>query len=90
MPRTALFIIDVQQSLAADHKTHIPHATRLCSSINQILERVRKTEDAPLLIFVQHEEPAESGNLVKDTEPWNLVFHPDMVKGDWLVSKVHG
>jgi len=88
MPSTALFVIDVQQSLAGDPKTRIPHATRLCSSVAKILERARKAEKAPLLVFVQHEEPPESGDLVRDTEPWSLVFQPDEAKNDWLVSKV--
>jgi nicotinamidase-related amidase len=88
MPHTALFVIDIQYSLATEPKTRIPHATRLCSSVSEILEHVRKAEEPPLLIFVQHEEPPEAGDLVRDTEPWGLVFQPDASKGDWLLSKV--
>jgi len=88
MPSTALFVIDIQQSLAGDPKTRIPHATRLCSSVTEILQRARKAEEAPLLVFVQHEESPESGDLVKDTEPWRLIFQPNEAKSDWLLSKV--
>ncbi|OIW32915.1 Isochorismatase hydrolase [Coniochaeta ligniaria NRRL 30616] len=83
--RTALFIIDIQNDLASDPETRIPHAARLLDSAEKVLASTRKQLDTlrqtqnrsrPLLVFVQHSEDPSSGPLVKGTKPWELVFHP--------------
>lgn len=83
--RTALFVIDIQNDLATDPKTRIPHAARLLDAADKVitstrkqLEALRQTQDQsrPLLVFVQHSEDPSSGALVKGTNPWKLVFHP--------------
>lgn len=85
MPRTALFVIDIQHSLAADPATEIPHASRLRAAATTVLTRARAAIDASRsrgqepgleIVVVQHEEPPEKGPLVKETQAWGLVFPP--------------
>jgi hypothetical protein len=83
---TALFVIDIQNDLATDPATRIPHASRIRSAGEQILSAARAGIEAKhntttisrptTIIFVQHEEQPEDGPLVRGTEPWNLVFDP--------------
>lgn len=97
MPRSALFVVDIQRELALDPKTRIPHAERICAAGDKILIAARdiidsyrnKTQESPsIIVFVQHEEKPEQGTLVRDTEPWKLVFEPRAgVKEEILVSK---
>jgi nicotinamidase-related amidase len=84
MPRTALLPIDIQNDLATNPQTRIPHATRLLSAGSTILTSARAhiaagaltagTESDLVIIHIQHEEPASSGALVRDTEPWQLAL----------------
>jgi len=79
---TALFIIDIQNDLAADPKTKIPHAERVKKAATQILASARAViakniNKSDIIVFVQHEETPESGPLVRGSEPWKLVFEPD-------------
>lgn len=97
MPRSALFVIDIQRELAQDLKTRIPHADRVCGAGEKILLTARniidsyrsKDQQSPsIIVFVQHEENAEEGTLVSGTEPWKLVFEPrDGVSEEILVAK---
>lgn len=97
MPRSALFVVDIQRELAQDPKTRIPHAERIRAAGDKILVTARdiidshrnKAQESPsIIVFVQHEEKPEQGNLVRDTEPWKLVFEPrEGVKEEILVSK---
>lgn len=97
MARSALFVIDIQRELAQDPKTRIPHAERVCSAAEQILSAARaivddyrgKDQQSPsIIVFVQHEEKPEDGTLIRDTEPWKLVFEPrGDVHEEILVSK---
>lgn len=97
MPRSALFVIDIQRELAHDPKTRIPHADRICSAGEKILAAARNIVDQyrtaqkqspSIIVFVQHEEKPEDGTLVKDTEPWRLVFEPrEGVQEESLVAK---
>ncbi|EAT82891.1 hypothetical protein HBH56_002720 [Parastagonospora nodorum] len=97
MPRTALFVIDIQVSLAQNATTEIPHAARILEAGTSILQRARQSIDAASLhgiapdveiVFVQHEESADKGALVKGSRPWELVFKPrDDNKWERLVSK---
>ena len=97
MARTALFVIDIQGELAQDATTEIPHAARIREAGTAILQRARQaiasasehgTRPDLEIVFVQHEEVAETGALVKGSMAWELVFRP---QGDnrWerLVSK---
>ncbi|CAN8100509.1 unnamed protein product [Discula destructiva] len=85
MPRSALFVIDIQHELAQNPETQIPHAERVCSASDKILTAARSIideyrshdqESPSIIVFVQHEETAKEGALVRDTEPWKLVFEP--------------
>ncbi|TQV95686.1 isochorismatase hydrolase [Cordyceps javanica] len=98
MPRTALFVIDIQNELAGSPQTQIPGAARIRAAGERILATSRALADGTpenygggggggigrvddqkpgLTVFVQHEESPESGGtLVRDAEPWKLVFPP--------------
>ncbi|KAK8144748.1 hypothetical protein G3M48_005379 [Beauveria asiatica] len=92
MPRTALFVIDIQNELAGHPQTEVPGAARIRAAGSQILRISRALADAAaaaaaatppdqqqkpaLTVFVQHEEKPESGTLVRGAEPWKLVFPP--------------
>jgi nicotinamidase-related amidase len=98
MPRKALFAIDIQNALASDPMTRVPHAERLKDAGAKILASARAIIDkhtsqgktSPILIIVvQHEEP-EGGELVRGTEAWELVFKPRDVADEELVAKTHG
>jgi len=95
MPRTALFVVDIQNELAGDPQTEIPHAARIRAAGDKILSAARNlASSAPegkqpaLIVFVQHEERPEQGTLVNGSEPWKLVFNPhDGAKDEILVAK---
>lgn len=97
MTRSALFVIDIQRELADDPKTQIPHADRIRSSGEKILSAARnivdqyraaQTQSPSVIVFVQHEENPDQGTLVRDTEPWSLVFEPrGGVQEERLVAK---
>jgi len=104
MPKTALFIIDIQNEMAGEgFSTAIPHAECIRAAGAEILNRARNAVDTahkndqspPLeLVFVQHEElPETGGGLIRDTEPWKLVFNPrerESVPAERLVAKTDG
>lgn len=90
IPRSALFVIDIQKDLALDPKTEIPHAERIRRAGAEILSSVRGIEanPQPVIVFVQHEESPDSGPLVKGSDPWKLVFENDPSRtNERLVSK---
>jgi nicotinamidase-related amidase len=79
MARTALFVIDIQNDLALNPRTEIPRATRIRRAASAILKKARRQSSSSAdlqIVFVQHEEPPESGDLVRGTFPWGLVFEP--------------
>ncbi len=87
MPRTALFVIDIQNELAGNPQTEVPSAARIRAAGEHILAASRALAGAAapkadgqkpaLTIFVQHEESPESGgSLVRGAELWKLVFPP--------------
>ncbi len=94
---TALFVIDIQNDLATDPETRIPHASRIRTSGEKILSAARAAVKAgegstgsrpEMIVFVQHEEAPESGSLVRGSEPWKLVFEPTPgAPGEILLSK---
>ncbi|KAF4483480.1 KGD2-2-oxoglutarate dehydrogenase complex E2 component [Fusarium agapanthi] len=91
VPVSALFVIDIQKDLASDDKTEVPHAERIRDAGEQILEVARgiAADPKPIILFVQHEEPPESGPLVKGSKPWELVFENDPNNTrELLVSKI--
>jgi nicotinamidase-related amidase len=77
---TALFVIDIQHDLVGDPSTEIPHAARIKEAGSCILSTVRQlntdSERPTLVVFVQHEEPPESGSLVRGSDAWKLAFDP--------------
>ncbi|EED16372.1 conserved hypothetical protein [Talaromyces stipitatus ATCC 10500] len=75
MSRTAIFAIDIQNGLA-NSATEIPHAPRIRQAAETILSSLRARSSGPDIFIVQHEEGPESGDLVRSTEPWELVFPP--------------
>lgn len=99
MPRSALFVVDIQHELAQHPKTRIPNAERVCSAAQKILSAARTIVDAhrsgspeqqspSVIVVVQHEEQPGNGTLVRGTEPWRLVFEPrDGVQEEMLVEK---
>jgi len=97
MPRTALFVIDIQVSLASNPPTEIPAAARICSAGTSILQRTRQAIDSACeegrvpdieIVFVQHEELAEKGPLVRGSKASELVFKPrDDNRWERLVEK---
>lgn len=96
MPRTALFVIDIQNELAGNPQTQVPGTDKLRAAAEKILAASRSLADAAgegqeraLTVFVQHEEdPTSGGSLVRGAEPWKLVFPPrDGVMDEILVSK---
>jgi nicotinamidase-related amidase len=85
MPRTALFVVDIQAELAQDPTTEIPHAERIRHAGAQILarsraaiEQSRTLDQQPGLeiVIVQHEDRPGAGTLAKGSRPWALVFEP--------------
>lgn len=97
MTRTAFFVIDIQVGLAQNATTEIPHADRIREVGTRILQRACQIIDSAIergrvpdleIVFVQHEEVAEKGTLVKGSKPWELVFEPrDNNRWERLVSK---
>jgi hypothetical protein len=97
MSQTALFVVDIQNDMANDPKTEIPHAARIRDVGAKILVKARAVEDNSTLIdggskmsivFVQHEESPGDGPLVKGMKPWELVFDPRKGAGsERLVAK---
>lgn len=93
MPRSALFVIDIQGENAIDPATRIPHAERVRAAGGQILAAARGIIDsfrdrgaqAPsLVVFVQHEDET----MVRGSAPWELVFAPrEGVAEEMLVAK---
>ncbi|KAL1903910.1 hypothetical protein Sste5344_010357 [Sporothrix stenoceras] len=81
---TALFVIDIQDELARDPATRIPHADRVVQAGERILQSARQaiqnakantnTETPSIIIFVQHEET--DGTLLRGSEAWQLVLPP--------------
>ncbi|KAK4097291.1 Isochorismatase hydrolase [Parathielavia hyrcaniae] len=75
----ALFVIDIQNDLATDPGTRVPHAERITAVGESILRTARAALEKETLggiVFVQHEEVPEDGTLVRGSEPWKLVFEP--------------
>ncbi|GLA56731.1 hypothetical protein AtubIFM54640_000389 [Aspergillus tubingensis] len=97
MPRTAIFVIDIQNHIAVDPTSLVPQADRVIRASEEILQTARSIKDSneksnsPLIVFIQHEESANDGALVKGTGPWGLVFNPRAdVEGEILVAKKTG
>ncbi len=98
--RTALFVVDIQNALAADPDTRIPAADRIRTVGRDILATARevidsyraKGEPSPaIIVFVQHEESPDEGPLVKGSGPWELVFSPrENVAEEIRVAKTTG
>lgn len=87
MPQSAIFVVDIQNYLATDPKTRIPHADRLRATVTQVLDSARSLNEKPLLVFVQHVDEV----LVAGSEPWGLVFNPQPDDtNETLVSKTTG
>ncbi|KAF1810089.1 Isochorismatase hydrolase [Eremomyces bilateralis CBS 781.70] len=85
MPRTALFVIDIQHELAGDPTTQIPHASRIIDAASNITLATRAAIDEQswegvepdcLIVVVQHEEAPEGGTLLRGSKAWELVFPP--------------
>ena len=85
MPRTALFVIDIQQALALSTTTSIPHASRILNAGPSILAKVRAAIDTTRsqglnpdleIVIVQHEETPDKGALQRGSKEWELVFPP--------------
>jgi nicotinamidase-related amidase len=95
--KVALFIIDIQNDLATDPNTRIPDAARIRDVAARLLAAARRILDSKarshsqqlsLIVFVQHEESPQNGRLLKDTEPWKLVFYPRAaVDREWSIPK---
>ncbi|KAK3320279.1 Isochorismatase-like protein [Cercophora scortea] len=92
----ALFVIDIQNALAADPATQTPHADRIKAAGTKILSTAREIVDCNRtqspssyrIVFVQHEQPADDGPLVRGSQPWKLVFEPRAgVAEEMLVAK---
>lgn len=98
--RTALFVIDIQDELARNPTTRIPHADRVVLAGERILLSARraianahansqnKNAKGPLtIVFVQHEET--DGTLLRDSEAWGLVLppQPSAADAEMLVAK---
>lgn len=96
MPRTALFVVDIQVELAGDPETQIPHAERIRNTGQVILSKARAAnaliQDADIdvrIIFVQHHEMEGEGTLLKGSKAWELVFKP-MDEREYFVEKSRG
>jgi nicotinamidase-related amidase len=85
MAPKALFVIDIQEELAGDLGTQIPHASRIKEAGTKILADARKVidmarekdQEPPLsIIIVQHEEKPEDGTMIRGSKPWDLIFSP--------------
>ncbi|KAK4675809.1 hypothetical protein QC764_507340 [Podospora pseudoanserina] len=84
--KTAILVVDIQNSLATNPCTKIPHAARVCEAGTSILQVARQIRDTRvrehslppgfITVFVQHQESPEEGLLVFGTDPWGLVFKP--------------
>jgi nicotinamidase-related amidase len=79
MPTRALFVIDIQNSLADDPKTEIPSASSLKSAITSVLSKARQYiadgGDDLKIYIVQHDDE-EDDTLRAGSEGWKLVFSP--------------
>jgi nicotinamidase-related amidase len=97
MPRTALFVVDIQEELAGDSGSQIPHAGRVKEAGTKILADARKVidaarekgEDPPLnIVFVQHEEKPEDGTMIRGSKAWQLTFTPrERDRAERIVAK---
>jgi nicotinamidase-related amidase len=97
MPRTALFVIDIQVGIAQDPSTEIRQAQRVRDAGTQILARSRaaiakartKSQQPNIeIVVVQHEEEPDSGTLIRGSRAWEVVFKPrEDDHGERLVSK---
>lgn len=94
MPRTALFVIDIQNELAGNPESQVPSAARIRAAGEHILAASRALaraattagQEPALTVFVQHEE--SGGALVYGSELWKLVFPPqEGVADEILVAK---
>ncbi|KAK0658720.1 Isochorismatase-like protein [Cercophora samala] len=98
--KTAILVVDIQNSLATDPGTKIPHAARVCEAGTRILQVARRIRDTRvreqglppgfITVFVQHQESPDEGLLIWGTEPWGLVFEPrqDLVnEEEFVVAK---
>lgn len=94
--RSALFVIDVQNALATALATRIPYAERLKPVLTEVLRVARglpskDSEEAPIIVFVQHSQPPEDGALVRGTKPWDLVFGPEANNAnEFVIHKTTG
>lgn len=96
MPRTALFVIDIQHDLVSSPNA-VPHASRIFTAGTSILDRARshidtlrtRGEESDLsIVVVQHEELPAKGTLQRGTEAWQVVFPPRLEDDcETLVSK---
>ena len=97
MPPKALFVIDIQEDLAGDSGSQIPHANRIRDAGTKMLADARKSidkarekgEEPPLtIVFVQHEEKPEDGPMSRGSKPWELIFKPrEEDKAERVVAK---
>ena len=97
MPRTALFVIDIQHALALSTNTSIPHTSRILNAGLSILAKARVAIDTARsqglnpdfeIVIVQHEETPDKGKLQRGSKEWELVFPPRANdESERLVSK---
>lgn len=85
MPRTALFVIDIQHALALSTNTSIPDASRILNAGGSILAKARAAIDTARsqglnpdleIVIVQHEETPDKGTLQRGSKEWEIVFPP--------------
>ncbi|KAJ4340335.1 hypothetical protein N0V87_002627 [Didymella glomerata] len=93
MSRTALFLIDIQHSLACAPSTRIPHATRIIDAGTRMLHHARNITSRSIergeqptldIVVVQHSEPPSKGALQPGSKAWQLVFAPQ--GRDWTAG----
>lgn len=98
MPRTALFVIDIQVGMAQDLEHEVPHAARIREAGRAILQKARTAINSARLqhldpslgiIIVQHYEKDETELLVKGKREWELVFKPEN-ETEKVVEKIDG
>ncbi|KAK3345847.1 Isochorismatase-like protein [Lasiosphaeria hispida] len=85
MPETALFIIDIQTTLATDPATRIPAAARILAATAKILSAARTLPHSALIVIIQHSDP--SGPLTHASPSWQLVF-PPLHPSELLIHKI--
>ncbi|MFF2091838.1 cysteine hydrolase family protein [Paenibacillus sp. NPDC058174] len=84
MNRTALLVIDAQNDMLAEGNA-VYNARSVLDHMKQLLADARKSGTS--IYYIQHNEPPESGPLVRGTQPWQIHSELTPENDDALIHK---